>query len=138
MKIGPTNGVLWQIGTPWSPSSPSIWGGRLYLTTFADHRLQIRCFNRLHGEQVWINEIKTDKLETFHGTEGSPAAATPASDGRRVVSYFGSFGLVCYDLQGGELWRHPPWPLALSGGKLWFGHLADHGWRLVLVNRDPG
>jgi phosphoribosylaminoimidazole-succinocarboxamide synthase len=28
------------------------------------------------------------------------AAATPATDGQRVVSYCGSFGLVCHDFEG--------------------------------------
>ena len=37
-----------------------------------------------------------DQLEKVHA-EGSPAAATPASDGKRVYVFFGSFGLVCYD-----------------------------------------
>jgi outer membrane protein assembly factor BamB len=59
--------------------------------------------------------LKAEKLETFHGTESSPAAPTPATDGQRLVSYFGSFGLVCYDLKGNELWRHPL-PMALSLG----------------------
>ena len=56
-----------------------------------------------------------DKLELFHNSEGSPAASTPAANGHRVVSYFGSFGLVCYDFKGKELWRFSL-PLALSGG----------------------
>src|SRR5258708_7723917 len=27
--VNPTNGVLWSIEVPWSPSSPSIWGEQL-------------------------------------------------------------------------------------------------------------
>jgi hypothetical protein len=46
-------------------------------------------------------------METFHRTDGSPAASTPVPDGKHVVSYFGSFGLVCYDVEGNELWRRP-------------------------------
>ncbi len=135
VKIDRTNGVLWQIETPWSPSSPCLWGGRIYLTTFADHRLQTRCFDRRNGEQLWIHEIESEKLEPFHGTDGSPAAATPATDGHRVVSYFGSFGLVCYDVNGTELWRHPL-PLALSGGSYGSGASPIMVGNLVLVNRD--
>src|SRR6185295_9673795 len=39
----------------------------------------------------------------FHN-EGSPAAATVACDGKRVFSFFGSFGLLCYDVDGKPLW----------------------------------
>jgi hypothetical protein len=59
--------------------------------------------------------VKPEKLEMFHSTESSPAASSPATDGERVVSYFGSFGLVCYDLAGKELWRYAL-PMALSLG----------------------
>ena len=39
---------------------------------------------------------------------GSPAASTCATDGERVVSYFGSYGLSCFDLDGNRLLRFRP------------------------------
>src|SRR5882724_3798294 len=114
VKITPTN-FLWRTEVPWSPSSPSIWGDSIFLTTLANGQLETRCYSRMKGDLVWSRPVKIEKLETFHRTEGSPAAATPATDGQRVVSYFGSFGLVCYDFKGKELWRYPL-PLAESGG----------------------
>ena len=79
--------------------------------------------------------MKPEKLEIFHRTDGSPAAATPATDGRRVVSYFGSFGLICYNLKGKELWRHPL-PIALSGGGFGSGTSPVIAGNRVLLNRD--
>jgi outer membrane protein assembly factor BamB len=52
-----------------------------------------------------------------------------------VVSYFGSFGLICYDFQGKELWRHPL-PLAMSGGGFGTGTSPVIIGNLVLLNRD--
>ncbi|HEY2146910.1 MAG TPA: PQQ-binding-like beta-propeller repeat protein, partial [Pirellulales bacterium] len=46
------------------------------------------------------------EIEKFHPIEASPAASTCATDGKRVVSYFGSCGLVCYDLDGHQLWTY--------------------------------
>jgi outer membrane protein assembly factor BamB len=135
IKIGPTNGVLWQIEVPWSPSSPSIWADRIFLSTYVDGELQTRCYDRRKGGQLWSRGVKADKLETFHSTEGSPAAATPATDGDRVVSYFGSFGLICYDLTGKELWKHPM-PMALSGGSFGSGTSPIIAGNLVILNRD--
>ena len=115
VKISPTNSVVWKIPVPWSPSSPCLWDQQLFLTTFAENELQTRCYQRADGKLVWSRGIKAEKLETFHSTESSPAAASPATDGQRVVSYFGSFGLICHDLGGKELWRRPL-PVALSLG----------------------
>src|SRR5678816_1313707 len=92
VKIGPTNSVLWKIQVPWSPSSPCIWDDQIFLTTFADNELQTRCYQRSDGKLAWSRGVKPDRLETFHSTENSPAATTPATDGQRVVVYFGSVG----------------------------------------------
>jgi outer membrane protein assembly factor BamB len=130
-----TNGATWSIEVPWSPSSPCVWTDRIFLTTFANGQLQTRAYDRRDGRELWASGITVDKLETFHGTDGSPAASTPATDGRRVVSYFGSFGVICHDFQGKELWRHPL-PVALSGGCYGSGTSPIIAGNCVLVNRD--
>src|SRR2546425_13204857 len=76
VKISPTNGVVWSIDVPWSPSSPCVWRDRIFLTTFADGQLQTRCYDASDGRQLWSRGVKPDALETFHNTEGSPAAST--------------------------------------------------------------
>jgi len=139
VDIGPTNGVLWKIQVPWSPSSPCAWDDKLFLTTFADNELQTRCYLRKDGKLAWSHGVKPEKLEMFHSTESSPAASSPATDGERVVSYFGSLGLVCYDLAGKELWRYAlPMALSLGGygtatSPLMVGNLV-----VVSLDRDAG
>jgi outer membrane protein assembly factor BamB len=135
IKISPTNSVLWKIQVPWSPSSPCIWGEQIFLITFADNELQTRCYRRSDGTLEWSRGVKADKLEMYHGTESSPAASTPAIDGQRVVSYFGSFGLVCYDPKGKELWRHAL-PVALSLGGYGTATSPMIAGNLVVVIRD--
>jgi outer membrane protein assembly factor BamB len=135
IKIGPNQGVLWSASVPWSPSSPCVWGDYIFLTTFADAQLQTRGYSTRDGRLLWTSGLKPDQLETYHSTESSPATATPATDGRRVVSYFGSFGLICHDFKGKELWRHPL-PLALSGGGFGSGTSPAIFKDLVLLSRD--
>lgn len=135
VKFGPTNGVLWKIDVPWAPSSPSLWTDRIYLTSFADGELQTRCYDRDRGELLWTGSVKPDELEGFHSTDGSPAASTPAVDAEHVVSYFGSFGLVCYDHNGRELWRHRT-PLARTLGYYGTGASPIIVDRRVILNRD--
>jgi outer membrane protein assembly factor BamB len=135
VKFGPTEGVRWSIEMPWSPSSPSVWGDRIFLTTFDQAELETRCHDRKDGRLLWSRRIKPDAIEEHHRQDGSPAASTPATDGRHVVSYFGSFGLVCHDFAGKELWRHPL-PLAESGGKFGTGTSPIIIGKKVLLNRD--
>lgn len=135
IKISPTNNVVWSTEVPWSPSSPCIWNNRIFLTTFVDGELQTRAYETRDGRLLWTKGLKPEKLETFHRTEGSPAAGTPATDGKKVVSYFGSFGLICYDFAGKELWRHPL-PVAASGGGFGSGTSPIISGNLVLLNRD--
>lgn len=120
---------------PWSPSSPCVWGDQIFLTTFHDGQLETRSHDRADGHLLWAKGIKPEKIETFHGTDGSPAASTPATDGRHVISYFGSFGLICHDVKGAELWRHPL-PLAISGGSYGSGTSPIIAGGLVVLNRD--
>jgi outer membrane protein assembly factor BamB len=135
IDISPTNSVLWKVQVPWSPSSPCIWDDQIFLTTFSDNELQTRCYHRQDGTLAWSRGLKPDKLEMFHSTESSPAVPTPATDGQRLVSYFGSFGLICYDLKGNELWRHPM-PVALSAGGYGTASSPLIAGDLVVVNRD--
>ncbi|HMC26327.1 MAG TPA: PQQ-binding-like beta-propeller repeat protein, partial [Verrucomicrobiae bacterium] len=134
VNIAPTNS-LWRIEVPWSPSSPCVSGDSIFLTTYADGQLETRCYGRQKGDLRWSRPVKVEKLETFHRTEGSPAAATPATDGQRLVSYFGSFGLICYDFKGKELWQYPL-PLADSGGGFGSGTSPIIAGNFVVLNRD--
>jgi len=87
------------------------------------------------GTLAWTAPVKPDKLETYHSTESSPAASTPATDGTHLVSFFGSFGLICYDLEGKELWRHPL-PVALSLGGYGTASSPVISGDRVVVSRD--
>jgi outer membrane protein assembly factor BamB len=50
-----------------------------------------------------------ERVEQTHNL-GNPATATPASDGKRVFAFFGSYGLLCYDLDGKVLWENKMGP----------------------------
>ncbi|MCC7373747.1 MAG: PQQ-binding-like beta-propeller repeat protein [Verrucomicrobiales bacterium] len=134
-RFGPEDHLLWRIKVPWSPSSPVISGGQIFLTTFHQGELQTRSYDRKTGELNWSKGIKPEQLEEFANQDGSPAASTPAAQAHRVVSYFGSFGLVCHDFDGKELWRLPL-PVALSGGSYGSGTSPIIVGKHVFLNRD--
>lgn len=134
VAIAATN-ANWAVALPFSPSSPVVAGRRLFLTAYDDEELQTRAYDRGSGRLLWKKGVKPDRLEVFHRTDNTPAASTPATDGRRVVSYFGSAGLVAYDMDGRELWRHPL-PVAVSGGSYGTGTSPVLVGDLVVLNRD--
>ena len=134
-RLGPQEAVKWSVEAPWSPSSPCVWGERIFLTTFHNGELELRCHDAADGHLRWARGIKPERLEDFHHTDGSPAASSPATDGQHVVSYFGSFGVVCHDFEGRELWRHAL-PAAESFGQYGTGASPIIVSRSVLLNRD--
>lgn len=134
-EFGPGTNQLWKVAVPPGSSSPCIWEDRIFLTAFEDGKLWTLCLQRTDGNLLWKRDAKAKQIEDFHPTESSPAAATPATDGNRVVSYFGSCGLICYDLEGVELWRHEL-PVAVTIGGFGSGGSPFIANGLVFVNRD--
>jgi outer membrane protein assembly factor BamB len=106
VEIGPDTNVQWKVPVPAGLSSPIIVGERLVVTAFNDGKLYTIAYNRADGGEAWRAEAPAKELEPFHNTEGSPAASTCATDGERIVSYFGSCGVFCYDTSGKELWKY--------------------------------
>ncbi len=112
VHFGPDQNVLWK--TPVGPglSSPIIWEGRIFLTEFdsATRQFATLCIDRRTGKILWRRTVASEQIEKVHELS-SPAGATPATDGERVYVYFGSYGLVCYDLSGNLKWeRRLPLP----------------------------
>lgn len=133
--FGPGTNLLWKVAVPTAPSSPCLGKDRIFLTAHAEGKLQTLCLDSATGKVLWIQDAPVDKLEDFHPTEGSPAASTPVTDGERVISYFGSFGVLAYDLSGKELWRHRL-PVAETDGGFGTGASPMLAGKLVLLNRQ--
>jgi outer membrane protein assembly factor BamB len=107
LRFGPDRNVKWKVPVPGGLSSPIVAGANLVLTAFDQGKLYTIAYRRSDGKEAWRREAPAKAIEKYMPLDGSPAASTPATDGRRIVSYFGSCGLFCYDLDGRELWRHP-------------------------------
>ncbi|HEV2971176.1 MAG TPA: PQQ-binding-like beta-propeller repeat protein [Pirellulales bacterium] len=98
--------LRWKVAVPAGVSSPCVWGKHLFLTAVEDGKLWTLAYDCDNGHLLWRAEAPAKEIEKFHAIEGSPAASTCATDGQRVVSYFGSCGILCYDFQGHLLWKH--------------------------------
>jgi outer membrane protein assembly factor BamB len=116
VEIGPDKNVKWKVEVPSGLSSPIVVGELLVITALDDGKLYTIAYRRADGSEVWRAHAPAKELEPYHKTEGSPAASSCATDGERIVSYFGSCGLICYDLAGKELWKHEMPPAATMAG----------------------
>ena len=103
-EIGPSKNVLWKIELPPGHSSPIVVGDRIYVTAVRDKQLVTIALDRNSGKQLWTTEAPSKMLEAIHKI-GSHAQSSPVADNERVVSFFGSSGLFCYDRDGKLLWE---------------------------------
>jgi outer membrane protein assembly factor BamB len=116
LEIGPEKNVKWKVAVPGGLSSPIIVGDLVVVTAFDDEKLYTIAYSRRDGKEAWRADAKAKQIESYHKTHGSPAASTPVTDGQRIVSYFGSCGLISYDLAGKEQWRVEMPILTVGGG----------------------
>ena len=107
VHFGPESHVLWKTAIPQGHSSPIIWNDRIFLTANEpDDKKELITFaiNRQNGKILWRQVVKAELEGRFHAFN-NPASSTPAADEKNVYVYFGTYGLLCYDHAGNEVWR---------------------------------
>jgi outer membrane protein assembly factor BamB len=150
VEFGPKD-VTWK--TPIAgrgQSSPVIWGEKIFLTTASEDGTQrsVVCVNRADGKLLWQTEAPwTGTPEGLHKMN-LYASATCATDGERVVAFFGRGGLHCFDAEGKRLWSRDlgpfagPWGTAASPvivGELVIQNCdAENDAYLLAVNKQTG
>jgi outer membrane protein assembly factor BamB len=129
--------VKWKAPLPdRGNSTPIVWNERVFVTqaTDSDTRRVLICFDAASGKKLWESGATYSDKEPTHETNPY-AAASPVTDGERVIASFGSAGLVCYDFKGEEQWR-------VDTGKqlhIWGNAASPVIWRdLCILNIGPG
>jgi len=104
--------------------------------------------DREEGTTLWRQLVRAETQGRFHSLN-NPASSTPAVDEMHVYVYFGTYGLLCYDHAGNEVWqRRIDTPQSrygaatspiLYGDKVILVLDGDGGSsRLLAVHRDTG
>jgi outer membrane protein assembly factor BamB len=127
--------VRWRSPLPGpGNSSPIVWNDRVFITQAESDQMSVICFDRDKGQVRWRSSVKYAEKDPTHETNPY-AAASPVTDGTRVIAWFGSAGVYCYDLDGKELWRRD-----LGKQNHEWGYAASpviHG-GLCFINFGPG
>ncbi len=117
-------------------STPVVWGSRVFITQpiEKEHGRAVFCFNRLDGRLLWQSRVTwTDKEIII--PENPPCSSSPVVDRKRVIAWFGSAGVHCYDFEGRELWRRDLGPQSHMWG---YGSSLALYHDLCLLNFGPG
>ena len=103
-------------------SSPIVWEDRVFLTTASGDgaKRYVLAVDKISGKLLWQTEAPwSGSPEELHKLN-CYASATCATDGERVVAFFGRGGLHCFDMDGKRLWTRDlgpfdgPWGTAAS------------------------
>lgn len=126
--------LLWRTPLPPGHSTPCVIGEHVFVTTFdADKKeLATVAMDRATGAVRWKQVVPTTAIEPVHAT-GSPATATPASNGKQIFVFFGSYGMLCYDLDGKTLWEKKMGPFQDEFGAASSPVLVDDK---IILNED--
>lgn len=121
--------ILWRTPIPGlAHSSPVVWGQLVFVTTavssdpkatfkpglYGDgdasgdrstHRWMIVALDKRSGKIRWQQVAHEGRPLNKRHIKSTYASATPATDGRIVVAWFGSEGVYAYDVSGNFLWK---------------------------------
>jgi outer membrane protein assembly factor BamB len=109
-------------------SSPIVWGKLLCVTTAISgqkdagikaglygnidpvvddtpHEWRVACLDKNTGAKLWERTAYTGVPKIKRHTKSTHANSTLATDGQRLIAFFGSEGLYAYDLKGTLLWK---------------------------------
>jgi outer membrane protein assembly factor BamB len=121
-------GILWRTPIPGlAHSSPVVWGDLVFVTTaissrrdatfkpglYGDgdasddqsaHRWLLYAIDKGTGRIRWTRTAAQGEPRNKRHIKSTYASASPATDGRIVVAWFGSQGLFAYDVDGQLRW----------------------------------
>lgn len=133
-----TENIAWKTPIPGKGhSSPICWGDRVFVTSAVrkEKTRLLAAVDRRTGKVLWLRIVLRAPSEKINRLN-SLASSTPATDGKHVWVTFldvERIRVVCYDVDGNEVWRRSP-------GRF----TAKHGYcsslllykDLVIVNAD--
>jgi len=96
--------LVWRVAMDTGHSTPILSGNKIFLTSFRakSGELATVALDKTTGGELWRRPLVPKTVEQTHPI-GSPATGTAACDGKRLFVFFGSHGVLCYNLEGKQL-----------------------------------
>ena len=162
---GKVSGIKWRTPIPGlGHSSPITIGNRIYVCTAVrkapgkaplklalggeptaandddEQSWVVLCFDSLTGKEVWQKTARMAKPRATRHEKATHANTTLATDGQRLIAFFGSEGMFCFDLNGKLLWTRDLGVINISKYGIGWGYgssPAIHQNRIAIVCDDP-
>jgi ankyrin repeat protein/outer membrane protein assembly factor BamB len=71
----------------------------------SNHVWKIYCLDKSKGDIVWEKTAYKGVPKVKRHPKGTQANSSPVTNGKYIAALYGSEGLVCYDMEGNEVWR---------------------------------
>ncbi|MEL6109247.1 MAG: PQQ-binding-like beta-propeller repeat protein, partial [Planctomycetota bacterium] len=163
-SIGPVAGVRWAVDVPGlGHSSPVVVGQHVFVAsaiaesgqaplmvgrggkpTAADdngvQRWVVICYDKSSGKEKWRRTARKGVPRATRHAKATHANTSITVAGDRVVAFFGSEGMYCYDLDGNSLWSRDLGVIDISKYGIGWGYASSpavHDDRIVILCDDP-
>ena len=127
-NVESSENIRWKTPIPGlGLSSPIVWENRIFISTaiggqgspplkiglYGDvesvrddtvHRWIVYCLDKQTGRIVWEKTAHSAVPRVKRHPKSTHANSTLVTDGKRLVAFFGSEGLYCFDMDGKVLW----------------------------------
>ena len=127
-NVATGEGIAWKTPIPGlGHSSPIVWGNLVCVTTSisgqkdaglrvglygdikpvedaTEHEWRVYCLDKKSGKIRWQQTVLKAVPKIKRHTKATHANSTLATDGERLVAFFGSEGLHAFDMNGRPLW----------------------------------
>ena len=121
--------VAWKAPIPGlGLSSPVVWGDDIFISTSisgqkdaglkvglygnvepvqddTEHEWRVYAIDKKTGKEKWQVSVLKAVPKIKRHTKATHANSTLATDGERLIAFFGSEGLYAFDLKGKQLWK---------------------------------
>ena len=128
-NIAAGTNVAWKADVPGlGLASPIVWGDTVYVSTSisgqkdaglkvglygnvepvqddTEHQWQIFAIDKKTGKIKWQQTVLKAVPKIKRHTKATHANSTLATDGERLIAFFGSEGLYGFDMNGKQLWK---------------------------------
>ena len=143
--------VIWRFALPGpAPSTPVIWGERIFLTSESGGNSLLMAI-RTDGKKLWQRVIGQNNRDIRQG-ESNATAPSPVTDGKHVWAFLGTGELVCFSLDGELVWEtnlenrygefNTYWGFAtsplLDGDRLYLQLLHENAQLVLALDKSTG
>ncbi len=146
-----TENVKWRVALPGpAPSTPVIWGDRIFLTSGKGSDLLLLSLDK-SGKTLWEKRLGGGNKDIRQG-ESNAASPSPSTDGEHVWVFTGTGVLACFDYDGREIWKYDVqdrynnfsmyWGMStsplLDGDRLYLQLLHSNAQLVLALNKKTG